>query len=245
MIYITGDTHGEFNKLSYKNFTEGKNLTKNDYVIICGDFGLLFNYENIGNINPNTPNDPYYNEKELYWYNWLCTRPFTVLFVDGNHENFNRLNTYPIIEWNEGKIHKISDNIFHLMRGEVYTINGKKFFTFGGARSIDRGEAVGKEERDINKTWWKEELPNQIEIDNAVKNLEKHNNKVDYIITHAMPNNMLMRKGYNEFDILTSFLWNIYDTTEFSEWYCGHYHVDEWISYNMRILYNDIELVHI
>ena len=40
-IYITGDTHGEFDfrKLTTEYFPEGANHTKNDYVIICGDFG--------------------------------------------------------------------------------------------------------------------------------------------------------------------------------------------------------------
>ncbi len=38
-IFFTGDIHGsiDIQKLNATNFPEGKNLTKDDYVIICGD----------------------------------------------------------------------------------------------------------------------------------------------------------------------------------------------------------------
>lgn len=40
MIYITGDTHAEFkHRFNMENFPEQKEMTKDDYVIICGDFG--------------------------------------------------------------------------------------------------------------------------------------------------------------------------------------------------------------
>ena len=32
----------------------------------------------------------------------------------------------------------ISDSICHLMRGQVFDIDGKTFFTFGGGNSIDK-----------------------------------------------------------------------------------------------------------
>lgn len=40
MIFITGDCHFDFRKLGNQHFPEGKHLTKEDYVIICGDFGV-------------------------------------------------------------------------------------------------------------------------------------------------------------------------------------------------------------
>ena len=42
MIYITGDTHAEFNRFNTTNFPEQKEMTKDDYVIICGDFGGIW-----------------------------------------------------------------------------------------------------------------------------------------------------------------------------------------------------------
>ena len=38
MIYITGDCHGEYCKFNTNTFSEQKYMTKDDYVIICGDF---------------------------------------------------------------------------------------------------------------------------------------------------------------------------------------------------------------
>lgn len=35
MIYLTGDTHGGFQRLNSKNFSEQKEMTKDDYLIIC------------------------------------------------------------------------------------------------------------------------------------------------------------------------------------------------------------------
>ena len=93
MVYVTGDCHGEFHKLSNKNFPQSKNLTRKDYVIICGDFG------NIWDLIPSST--------EKYWYNWLCEKSYTILFIDGNHENFDRLYQYPIEDWHGGKVHKI------------------------------------------------------------------------------------------------------------------------------------------
>ena len=240
-IYITGDMHGEIDisKFNSKKFPEGKTLTKDDYVIVLGDFGLLWNYKESIYSVPSNPSDKCWTAEEYYWFKWLNRKPWTTLFIDGNHENFNRLKTYPVTEWNGGKVQKISDSIIHLMRGEVYTIDDTKIFTFGGAKSIDRGTATGTEEKDVNKIWWKEELPSQLEIDNAIFNLEKHDFNVEYILTHALPSNLHMRLGYSDFDRLTSFLWNIKEMTTYKEWYCGHYHRNEQVDFKTKILFDE------
>ena len=123
-IYVTGDLHGhiDISKLNMKNFSDQKHLTKKDYLIICGDFGLIWNNSN----------------QELYWRKWLENKNFTTLFCDGNHENHVLLNKYPIEQWNGGKIHRISNSIIHLMRGQVFIIDGLKFFVMGGAVSVDK-----------------------------------------------------------------------------------------------------------
>lgn len=42
-IFVTGDIHGGYDiwKLEPINFLEGNDLTKDDYLIICGDFGII------------------------------------------------------------------------------------------------------------------------------------------------------------------------------------------------------------
>ena len=127
MIFITGDTHGDVNFLKLKELAKSRKesnkpaLTKSDYVIICGDFGGVWNK---GRFN-----------QDLQAFKRL---PFTVLFVDGNHENFDILDALPVEIWKGGKVHRVVDNVIHLMRGQVFTIESKTFFTFGGAESIDK-----------------------------------------------------------------------------------------------------------
>lgn len=86
MIYITGDIHGDPTRFSKEAFPEQSKMTKEDYVIVCGDFGLVW--------------DQMESRTEEYWLNWLQNKPFTTLFVDGNHENHDRLDAMPVSEWN-------------------------------------------------------------------------------------------------------------------------------------------------
>ena len=103
MIFVTGDTHGQadFDKL-LRFARENPNLTLNDFVVITGDFSAIWDKNTL--------------ERDLQPYREL---PFTVLFADGNHENFDILNSYPEEVWRGGKVHKIAPNIIHLMRGQV------------------------------------------------------------------------------------------------------------------------------
>lgn len=121
MIYITGDTHADFSRLEEDNFPIQSDMTKNDYVIICGDFGGVWN---------NVVESIY----EKHWLDWLNNKNFTTLFVD---ENFSRLYNYPVQEWHGGKVQRMRQSVLHLMRGEFFNIDNKSFFTFGGAKSHD------------------------------------------------------------------------------------------------------------
>lgn len=220
MIYVTGDTHQNINikKLTIDFFPEQKFMTKNDYVIICGDFGCVWNGSN----------------SDKYWQRWFDNKNFTTLFVDGNHENFNLIKQYPVSEWNGGKVQFITPSIIHLMRGEIYNIDGCSFFAMGGASSHDI------EFRTENISWWKDELPNDQEYENAFKNLEKHNNKIDFIISHCCSDNVqsMINSNYVH-DKLTNFFRIIDETVEFKKWFFGHYHIDRDFG-KYRCLFEDV-----
>lgn len=168
-IFVTGDTHGsiDIKKLSNKQWPLGKTLDNYDYLIILGDFGLLW--------------DITWTAEETYWRKFLDNRKYTVLFVDGNHENHARLDNLETTQFLGGKVGVVSDNIFHLRRGEIYTIANKTIFTFGGAASYD------KQYRTENVSWWARELPSREEEERALDNLERAQHKVDYILTHTLP----------------------------------------------------------
>jgi hypothetical protein len=135
----------------------------------------------------------------------------------------------------------ISDSIIHLMRGQIYDIQGYSILTIGGAPSHDRGAATGTEKRDAHKWWWKQELPTRKEYDQAHRNLKRHNNTVDFIITHEAPGVALHRLGLPQNEVSNK-LWELYDHTAFGMWYCGHHHIDRQYG-KVRLLYDDIERI--
>ena len=230
MIFVTGDTHGDWmTRLNSRSFPEGVELTKDDYVIICGDFGLWHD-----------------TKEERYNLEWLDNKPFTTLFVCGNHENYDRLYEYPVEEWNGGKVHKIRDSIFHLMRGQIFDIQGKRFFTFGGASSHDVQDGILEQDdprinewyRDYDKmfrinhtSWWKEELPSEEEMTEGMMNLKQNGSQVDYIITHSPYASALCQMdqglGVYKTDILTDYLQEIKESVEYKKWFFGHMHVNQ------------------
>ena len=227
MIYITGDCHGEYTRLNNTNFPVQENMTKDDFVIVLGDFGFWDN-----------------SIDQQWWRAWLNSKNFTTLFIDGNHENYDLLSTYPVEEWNGGKVQKILPTVIHLMRGQVYNLYGYKFFTFGGAKSHDADVILqagmprfrkmkqslldeGTSFRVNHQSWWKEEMPNAAEYAEGLKNLKAADNKVDYILTHCAPSSVQMMMNRNfEIDELTKYLENIHQTVDYKKWFFGHYHTE-------------------
>ena len=186
MIYATGDTHGNFQRFAPEHFPEQAGMTKEDYMIICGDFGGVWDG----------------GKKEGRNLDWLEDLPFTTLFISGNHENFDLLRKYPTEEWNGGKIQRIRPHVIHLMRGQVFDLQGYSFFTMGGARSHDIEDGVlnpkapdfeeqywtlrrmGGRFRVNHQSWWKQELPSKTEYEEARHSLEGIHYEMDYVITH-------------------------------------------------------------
>ena len=241
MIYITGDTHGDWmSRLRTNAFPEQKEMTKDDYVIVCGDFGIWHD-----------------TNQERHNLKWLDDKPFTTLFVDGNHENFDRLYTMPVSEWNGGNVHFICPHVIHLMRGQVFKIDGVSLFTFGGARSHDIQDGILEKDdprikewsknpfkmfRVNHSSWWKEELPSEKEMNDGIQNLEKYNNKIDFIITHcgATSSIALYSMGDYKPDILTNYFEEIRQKVNFKKWFMGHYHDNYAINDKEIILYEQI-----
>lgn len=228
-IIVTGDIHGNpFQRLNLENFPEGKTYTKEDYVIILGDFGLVWDD----------------SAMEHSCLDWLENKPWTTLFIDGNHENYDLLNKFPIEEWGGGRVQKIRSSVIHLLRGEVYDIGGYKFLAMGGARSHDIQDGileVGDPRIKIWKkddfklfrinhiSWWEEEIPNEEERKNALKNLAENDYKVDYILTHEAPSSdvILMDHLLYHPDEYSRWLeMEIRQKVKYKKWFFGHYHLN-------------------
>lgn len=249
MIYITGDTHGEFERFSTKRLRkQGMEPGEQDYVIVCGDFGLCWKR----------------NKTFEYHCKYFAGKKYTILWVQGNHENYDMIAEYPVEEWHGGKVrHIVRDKVILLERGQVFEIDGKTFFTFGGASSHDvQGGILDRQDADYgddllkalrselpfrikHESWWEEELPNEKEMEEGRRNLANCNYKVDYVITHCCATSILdiMDRGparLFEPDVLTDYLQEIEDKLEYSCWYFGHYHMDRKIDARHILLYHAI-----
>lgn len=222
-IFVTGDIHGEYSPRLMPSFmsdiTDYNTLTKDDFMIIAGDVGCCWD---------NSENDKAFQT-------WLGNRPWTTLWCDGNHENFDIINSYPVTEWHGGKVHMITPSLIHLMRGQVYEINNKTFFVMGGAVSID------KHYRRKGISWWEEELPSLKEYEEAEKNLKAHNYTVDYVISHCCSSRTQYKidRSFTR-DSLTDWLNDIEAQLEYQHWYFGHYHFDETLDDRHTCLYNKV-----
>lgn len=247
MIYITGDCHSNFTRFSTENFPEQKEMTKDDYVIICGDFGGVWDKDESG-------------KEEKWWLDWLDNKPFTTLFVDGNHENFDRLYSFLVEEWNGGMVHRIRPSVMHLMRGQVFMIDEITFFTFGGARSHDISGGILEVDEPYYKikkkkldkgwkpyrinhvSWWSEEMPSKEEMAEGWKNLEKNGNSVDFIVSHCCSSSTQALLGGSLFtpDELTTYFQEIREKISFKKWFFGHYHDNRNVNTEEILLYEQI-----
>lgn len=252
MIYITGDCHENFGRFTKRQRMKLPFLLgENDYAIVCGDLGLLW-----------------CRDREFeYNLEWLSRLPFTLLWVQGNHENYNLIAEYPVEMWHGGKVrHIVKDKIILLERGQVFNIEGYRFLTFGGASShdvqggildkdspsfkLDKRKAVrsGLPYRIRNVSWWEQELPTAEEMQECRDNLNRAGYSVDYVITHCMSSSMQdkLESYYGggarlyERDILTEFFEELEEKIQYKVWFCGHYHVNLRLNEKHMILYKDI-----
>jgi hypothetical protein len=220
LVYITGDTHGDISRFQS---TAAKCLKKGDTLIICGDFGFIWD-------------DSKQEQKIL---KQLGKKKYNICFLDGTHENFDLLNEYEVSEWNGGKVRHIIGNVYHLMRGQIYDIEGIKIFTMGG------GESPDIDMRFDNDAWSRDEIPTQIELLDGADNIEKNGCKVDLIITHEPPSKIkgfLMLNSNERIRVtaLNAYFEQLGSACEFEKWYFGSMHIDKHISSSHIAVFNNI-----
>ena len=206
-IYITGDVHGTNDFVKLLRFHPETGNQDENFLIITGDFGLIWKDECD------------FTEENIIKF--IESTNYTILFVDGNHENHTRLNKMPTEMWNGGYVHRISPHIIHLMRGQIFDINGKRYFTMGGAASTD------KQYRIEDVSWWAAEIPNTEERKTAEKNLKACKWRVDYVITHTAPSAVIKEIGaVYRIDEYTEWLQKMDGKLHYSKWFFGHFHED-------------------
>ena len=91
-------------------------------------------------------------------------------------------------------------------------------------------------------TWWDEEMPTEEEMQNGIDNLKKHDNKVDYIITHSPSASTIatLGRGLYKQDVLTKYLEDIKQSVDYKLHICGHMHLDKRLNREDILLYEQI-----
>ena len=217
--FLKGDIHG--NLFEIIDFINRFNLGKNDNIIILGDCGIAWRKDK----KDLDQNIKLWNE---------CGNGVKLYFIDGNHENFNILNSFPI----ENNMGKIADNIYHLRRGQVYEFENKKILVCGGADSIDKYRRIE------NFTWWKEETISQETIDDIPAG------HYDYVLTHCCPRSIFEKNkiylstlqfldenkiNHNSEDMLEQ----LKNKITFDHWFFGHYHINRNLDEKFTCLFED------
>ena len=211
LIYITGDTHGDFRNVDC--FCEKMQTNKDDVLIILGDAGI--NY--------------YSGEPDAKKKEYLESLPITIFAIHGNHEmRPQSIPTYHEVEWCGGMVF-VEDEYPHILfakDGELYNIGGQRTFVIGGAYSVDKAYRL------LHRLgWWPDEQPSD-EIKRRVEEkLERLHWNVDIVLTHTAPLRYepveVFLHGLNQSMVDKSteqWLHTIEERLDYQKWYCGHYH---------------------
>ncbi len=229
MIYLTGDTHGQFERIY--DFCNQFKTTKEDILIILGDAGINY-YENIRDEKLKTRIDE-------------CQ--ITILCIHGNHEQRpTSIPTYQEVIWNEGIVYveKEHPSILFAKDGEIYDFEGKKAIALGGAYSIDKYYRLER-----HYAWFDNEQPSD-EIKHYVKSkLDEVGWIVDIVLSHTTP------LKYEPTEVFLSMIdqstvdkstevWldEIEDKLQYDKWYCGHYHTEKRID-KLQFLFEDFIMI--
>ena len=219
MIFATGDMHGDYDLFSQKKF---KKINDGDTLLVCGDFGFIWTGDS----------------KERKILDKLSRKKYNICFVDGTHENFDLLDKFPVVDFAGGRAHKIRENIYHLMRGQVFEIEGEKIFAMGGGESPDidmRGDSAISAD----------ETPSREQMREGARNLERYKFKVDYVITHEpaqkIKNFLKLKDGEAlRFSGLNAYFQELSENCEYTRWFFGSLHEDKFVSPSQIALFQNL-----
>lgn len=228
MIYITGDTHRDFNCV--ERFCARAHTTKEDILIILGDAGINF---------MGKPKDDILKKA-------LSKLPITLFCVHGNHEmRPASIPSYQIERWHGGEAYVEHDfpSLIFARDGQIYDLNGMKTVVIGGAFSVDKAIRIVR-----HWGWWADEQPSDAIKAEVENNLAAAEWKVDVVLSHTVPLKYVPREIFtvkldpSKVDTSTEeWLDRIEDRLTYNRWYAGHYHTEKKDG-RLRLMFNDFEI---
>ena len=232
LLYITGDTHNttDMSNLSTRNMNlccmeQNADIHDITAAIVLGDFGLPWSSDCDVDENGIHPQ----NRTDRYLLKWYKQKPFNILAVMGNHDNYDIIKKLPEVEMFGSKVLKLADNVFYLKRGEVYNIKEKRFLFLGGALSEDKIFRVPHE------SWWPAEQWTEEEKSACLKKLESANH-FDYVLSHTGPSAGIAltddffcnEENLKQLQRDSNVVFNdrINSIITYKKWFFGHWHSD-------------------
>ena len=213
MIYITGDTHGDFQRI--EEFCKRKKTTYDDILIILGDAGINFSG----------------GSRDEALKSYLLRLPITLFCIHGNHEmRPEKIPGYKEVAWHGGKVYREIEypNILFAMDGEIFDFGGKKAVVLGGAYSIDKDYRLAN-----GWPWFPDEQPSEEIKRHAEEMLSNAGWNVDYVLSHTVPYRFEPREVFMEgidqsqVDKSTEhWLDTIEERLTYTHWYAGHFHAN-------------------
>lgn len=225
-LFITGDTHGRFDKIEY--LCRKENTSTDDICIILGDVGINF----------------YLNDTDAIKKRRLAKLPITLFCVHGNHEErpYN-ISSYEICNFMgaEAYYETAYPNLIFAKDGEIYNINGKTMMSIGGAYSVDKFYRLSQ-----GMAWFPSEQPDENIKHHVETNLTKSDWHIDYILSHTTPFSCeptwAFIEGIDQSTVDNStekWLDAIHAKLSFSYWFAGHFHVDS-VENDVHILFDSV-----
>ena len=191
MVYLTGDTHGELDR-----FKDGglRRAGKGDFVVVLGDFGFVWDGSKA-------------EQKNL---DWLRKRPYTILFLDGSHENYDLLEQYPTEERFGGLVQPLGGNVYHVCRGSVLEL----------PQEMPSDEEYARCEAALEANGW--------QVDYVLTH-DAPSKFLDFSVLAEGENNRLHL-----------FLDKVVMKTTYEKWFFGCHHKDVQLSTKSRCLFCDV-----
>ena len=229
MVYITGDTHGRFERID--RFTTQMKTRISDVMIVLGDAGLNF----------------YLNKRDQQTKNYVNQFEITTFCLHGNHEaRPQTIPSYIEKEFHGGKVLFEPDypNILFAVDGEVYDFDGLQCLVIGGAYSVDKWYRLER-----HYPWWPDEQPDDAAKARVEAKLKELDYKVDIVLSHTCPLHFQPREMFlpyfDQSTVDTSteeWLEEIEAKLDYRKWYFGHYHTRKRKD-KYQIMYEDFDVL--
>ena len=214
MIYLTGDTHGDFERVF--DFCADNDTTTDDVLIILGDAGINF----------------FLDESDRELKRELSTLEVTLLCIHANHEERPfMIDSYIEKEWRGGVVYYEEEfpNLLFAKDGEIYDLDGRKAIAIGGAYSVDKFYRLSG-----NYPWFPTEQPSDEIKDDVERALDRVGWRVDAVLSHTAPLKydptevFLPNIDQSAVDKTTErWLDTIEDRLNYERWFCGHFHCNK------------------